>query len=950
MWYVDMRTALIVPTLLACVLHLGAAEAEPLQGAEVVLKAMALPAPATAPDINGRPTSAEVAAFAARPDRDAAGWLALAGRFKNRQTAPGQAQVRDLVAALPGPAAWPALNDGLLALAAAEGAGDKAKRRAVGWQLLAGVLTGDRARQAQALATVPGERNDEWLLRPAREALLDQEDDPAALLREVEARIAAVSGADANEQQSLILPDLVSLFGAERATALLRTALVLPVRDVQVGGTRTRALAARTALALVADLKFAPWGLCTGPEALELFPALDAKFPAKKDRDWQRERAQGANLTQLVASGRTAEVVAKLTAKDGEKLLESLAWDDLAEKRPVELADTVRDLLKADPTKPLWSTYARLAGMLGRADELKAMVRDHGAAAATQDELVTLLLAADEVEPAIAALRARLAAAPRAAPTAEEDDERADGSDHRPGYAGRLIRLGLVLERPELVEEGCTALAGLPPSGYSWELGAEERTFLLLRAGRPALAERLLEGELRPGPRQQIWDASPKAGQLAALVRLYAAVGRPADALQVVERAIGWHATDLAQVSSGADPHEGRPPLAVPVAEALLAAGRRAEALRCALLALDQAPACDAAYALLLRIDPAGAPAVLARLQRRDALEDRPLLWLAQLQLDGGDAATAAVTAKVAVDLDPSDGDQGPDDRMRARAVLAAAFDKLGRGEEAKPLRTAIAAIRAGERADRLERAGLSSRAAAAYAKSLEIRDKTYCVQSRLAVTLSRLGRNEEAAVHFRRAFELMPVAFGRRESHCFGCEGVFAGVDARRIAEEVFTGLIAKDPNNAKHQYLLGYLRATQDRPVEAAAAYRAAVRLDPGYYSALEHLLGLDQQLRLPRAERQDLALALARLDPGRRHGDWKADQFRDPAVLWKLLEERAGDLRLAPEAVLPLAKPPVDPQADRGESFDDERGGERMSPSIAVVEQPITAVAISFIDRGW
>lgn len=948
MWYAAMRTALIVPTLLACMFHLGAAEAEPLKGAAAVLAAMAVPAPAAAPDPGARPTKAELDSFAALPARDAAGWLALAARWRGERMGMDAARGQELIAALPDPAAWPAVIDGLRAMADAAGDGDRAKRRAAGWRLLAALLAGDRPGQAAALAAVPVDEADEWTMREGRDALLDQEDDPEVLVRAVEERLAAVAKAEANDRPQVTLPDLVSLIGEERAAVLVRTALRLPFEDLEVHGTRTRALAARLALELVAELKSPPWGLCRGPAALTLFPALETRFPQKPERAWERDRAVGAYLTQLIASGRTAEAVTRLlAAKEPEDLLNSLAWDELGEQRPAELADTLRDLLKADPAKPLWSVYARLAGLLGRADELKAMIRDHGAAAAAQDQLVDLLLAADEVEPALAALRVRIATAPPAKKDADEDSHA--HRDRRPESALSLIRLGLVLERPELVDEACVALAALPVKADSWGGPAAERTSLLLRAGRPALAERLLEAELR-APREERWGLRPQDPQLSALVRIYAAANRPADVLTVVERATSWGAPDLAAVDDGADAHDSRPPVAVPVAEALLAAGRRDEALRCVLLALDQEMASDPAYALLLRIDPAGAPAVLARLQRRDALEDRPLLWLARHQLDSGDPTTAAVTAKAAVDADPSDGDQGPDDRMRARGVLAEALEKLGRGEEAKPLRLALTAIRAGEKADLLLRAGLSSRAAAAYAASLEIREKTYCVQSRLAVTLARLGRSAEAAVHFRRAFELMPTAFGRRESHCFGCEGVFAGTDARRIAEEVFTGLVAKDPKNAKHQYLLGYLRSEQERPADAAEAFRAAVRLDPGYYSALEHLLRLDDELRLPRAERQELTLALARLDPTRRHGDWQPVAILDLALMWKVLAERHGDLRLAPEKVLPLTQPPADPR-NPGFNITSYRHNEPLTtPGAAVADLPLAKTAAGLIDRDW
>jgi cytochrome c-type biogenesis protein CcmH/NrfG len=105
-------------------------------------------------------------------------------------------------------------------------------------------------------------------------------------------------------------------------------------------------------------------------------------------------------------------------------------------------------------------------------------------------------------------------------------------------------------------------------------------------------------------------------------------------------------------------------------------------------------------------------------------------------------------------------------------------------------------------------------------------------------VQLSRQGLHEQAAEHYRRAYELMPTSFGRVESHCFGCESVFDGPEPQSIAEQVFQKLVARDPRNPQVHYLQGYLFEEQGRYADALPAFRTAVQIDGDYLNAWRHL----------------------------------------------------------------------------------------------------------------
>jgi tetratricopeptide (TPR) repeat protein len=169
-------------------------------------------------------------------------------------------------------------------------------------------------------------------------------------------------------------------------------------------------------------------------------------------------------------------------------------------------------------------------------------------------------------------------------------------------------------------------------------------------------------------------------------------------------------------------------------------------------------------------------------------------------------------------------------------------------------------------------------------------------------VRLAAEGKADEAAEHYRRAFELMPDSFGRVESHCFGCEQVFAGEKAQGVAEQVFTTLLAARPDKPQLHYLMGYLRKEQERSAEAAGHFRRAVELDPLYLNAWDKLADLDAKLHYTAAQRDDLLLKLLELDPARHHASPDLTRITDLARLWRATTA-AGQVVAALPATGPL-----------------------------------------------
>jgi tetratricopeptide (TPR) repeat protein len=549
-----------------------------------------------------------------------------------------------------------------------------------------------------------------------------------------------------------------------------------------------------------------------------------------------------------------------------------------------------------------------------------------------QEYQANALLAADKVEEGIAALRALIKAGPRS--SAMDGGEKAaelkkrwselgvqlspeqlrqyeagasgqrDSGMHRLlGWCLQLSQLGTLLGRQDLVVEGLAAamaarakLSAEDPYGDR----LEEIVVRLVELKRGPEAEGLiLEKLLRVAePSQNRRSGSAPSEQLGALAWLYQKAGRSADVVKLLDASPQWGVADLSGLQTA---NFGGTPLPLTVAQALAALGRKDEARKIALRTLQEYPSKDAVYALILTLGGDGLEARLDQIYAADRFEERPLIWKARLQLDAGRVDEAEKTVRAAIAIDPSDGEQGKGDRMRAYAILAEVLEKKGDAEQAGIMRGAVAAIRLSESADDWWQAGLLSRAVKMYEDALKLFADAYCVQSRLALRYSQMGDFAKAEQHYRRAYELMPESFGRVESHCFGCEHVFAGNRAQGIAEKVFVGLADKMPDRPQVFYLLGYLREAQGRYSEAAEQYRKAVKLDPVYLNAWKELAGLAGRIDMPAAERDDIALAMLRIDIGGHHSSPNLSAVENLGKLWDAI--LAAESNLPPRETGPL-----------------------------------------------
>jgi len=869
-------------------------------------------------------------------------------------------EAQQLIEALPPPATWANLVIAVEARPPGEGA---QALHELGLRLLVHTLTGDDAKRRGDLAALEARAAKakssqvflfNALFEELNNSLLATLDNPDAILQILDRQLA-VQQSEEHYHSPLRVPDLVPLVGREKTEAFLRKALLKSDGPLEVAdGTATAGLARKLALELIKNLKTPQWSLVNSLDAVDLYEAMERRFAPPAARELAPEPAGVPVLTTrpsdgiggsekssarvyyflgLIARGRTTDAVAVVKQFEKEEqvgfpgeVLRQMERAGFA----AQLNAFLHELLQQNPELPLWDEYVRAAAHAGETAEMVKLVRatmardglSKGQQVRLEQLLYQALLANDELEAGVAELRHLIQTSEQKSPA-----RRNYAVESRSDLGLKLARIGHLTNRADWVTEGVAAVREAiqkkngPDDSY-WGGSPELSLAVLLeKLGRGPEAEEVMASALaeaasrKTGREQEAYAGAPNHAVpiLAALVQLYDQAGRSADVLQLFDRAPYWGAKDLAQVDGrlvDVDifiPSYSVKHVAVPVgyyaAAALSRTGHAAEARTLLDSLFDQSPGSDRLYELLLAMDDEHAPAKLDALFARDQFEERPLIWKAHWLRQHQRLEEAEQTARRAIAIDPTDGEEGPGDRLRAYAELAEIRAARGDQKEAAALRGAVQAVRQAEAADGFYAVGMLKRAVAMYRDSLDHFADAYCIHARLAVQLSDLGLHEQAEEHYRRAYELMPDSFGRVESHCFGCERAFDGERAQGIAEKVFAQLAQKTPDKPQVHYLLGYLREEQGRLQEALASFRVAVKLDPDYLNAWAKIDSIGGHLYLPPAERDAVAFNILRLDPLHRRGQPSLEVVADLAALWKNVAAANAKAAPKPESLYPL-----------------------------------------------
>lgn len=885
------------------------------------------------------------------PEDAATQWLALVQRFGalgsalyRDPTVAGRLDFRKFATVLPGPASWPVMSSTL----AAQDPKDKSEQaRKLALQWYAHRLLGD----VSALQTdydsltklgdaVGVQASGAYYFRQLQQDLFKLSDNGDAIVRMLEDNLKAAADPSLQSQLSRFtgdrpsfeVPDLVSLVGPEKAAVFLKQVLEqlsvpLTIRE----GFETRKLAARLALENIATLKSPQWSLSDSVHGGPLYAAMLAKFGGDvADEDFQTARAY--ELLRLLLAGKTREAVelSKQMTATRPASLPSQALEEIENAgRTREVGDFLHGVLAQSPELPYWSDYIRVSVRAGQSDQMMKLLGETLARpdlkpatrASLEQKYADALLAVDRVDEGVSELikAAKLPAKPK-----EERSAMLHGrvtryiTDSTSGpfeAAVRVARLGQLLQRPEWIDQGVelarASVKANPVDDTAFDAQANSRNLagLLLDLDRGPEAEAVLTDALiaasAPSPEREYSSSDRAVPFLCGLVGVYSAADRSADVLALLKNAPSWNATDLSQALTrdcylG---HRHTNSLGGCAAKALLLTGQKEKARNILQALLAAEPGNDRTYELLVELDKAAAIPVLDRFYESDPFQERPLIWKAKLLFDAGQLDDAEKVARQAIKVDPSDGEEGPGDRMRVYAILADILEAKGKTDDAKIFRGVVQSIRLSEDADQFYTVGLVSRAVAMYEKSLGYFSDAYCIQSRLALRLSELGDWKGAEEHYRRAYELMPSSFGRVESHCFGCERAFAGERQQTIAERVFTKIAAEQPENPQVHYLLGYLHYAQERFADALPEFQRAVALDPDYLNAWNKISDVGRQMHLPIDLRNSVALNILRLDPRHKHSSPNFDGVTDLAAVWQTIEQQNKRIPAALVDLLPL-----------------------------------------------
>ncbi|MBS1700637.1 MAG: tetratricopeptide repeat protein [Armatimonadetes bacterium] len=775
-------------------------------------------------------------------------WADLLGTANNPQlNGYGNYASQYAMTYLPPPTSWPSI--------AAELDAKKAKKE---FRLVAAVLNQDKTKQRaiiDAIAASPTSKRSDWdiVLQFASiwrdEALMKKAIYHTISLGNAES--AKAQGSSEVQGSMALIPDLTRNFGKDKAKAMILDALKMVKMPIEFSSEADRKMAIALCRQSGSTFPIHHCELIQGIEDADLYPLFNKWFPKSTGPTKVAARALFIFSKIIVGQGdpyvKEASILSKVGYNSTEKIAAMLAMPKVAKVA----VGYFEKALTQNPKLDLWSYYGPAAFSANRAKEMIPILQSAMAKVPSEEggggrssSIPDLLIQAVSVTGTSADVANIVLSGVKAGTI----------------LGSKALVLGDLLNRKDLSDAGLKATKKEEPEvAMRW----------LIDQGKYGEAEQLA---VAGGPDRYYQGA----GMLNRdLIRLYAKVGRDQDVVDLLDLSPEWGVPDLRQFADsyngyGYSNDESETPLLDVIAKSFIRLGKVDTGMKLVQVQLDQNNKDDDAYQLLVdNLKPEDALIQLDQMFAGDMFEERPLIWKAIIFERQGKLDDAEKTAREAISIDPSDGDMGHGKRMLGYKVLSEVLAKKGDAEGSKTYKSVVDAIRLSERGDDFLQAGLMKEAISMYSDSLKIFSDAYCIQSRMAVNLANEGKTAEAIEHFRKAFELMPDSFGRVETHCFGCEGVFTTGPAEGVAETVLTEAAKKNPTKPQSQYLLGYLRMEEDRYPEAAQYFKKAVELDPDYLNAWKQYSVVADGAGVSSAEGQRIMLNLIRLDPRQRHG---------------------------------------------------------------------------------
>lgn len=744
-------------------------------------------------------------------------------------------------------------------------------------------------------------------------------------------------------QQRVKIPDLSGLPEPE-VKSLILEALSISGLELEISPENpSKALVRQIVLENLDKVTRPLWQLVNSDQDVRLFEALAKKFPEAAnepqqnlpfgmdqsnyqiseyasggDKDYQRSMARHYYLIGLLGKGRIEEAL-KLAGNLPDSSHTFAMFSSLDRQMPDSLTAEVllkfeQEILRKKPAVDLWSALVRHASLVGTSaeQEVKNFIEKYlasypGFSPASFKPVkayIELLLAIDEIDPAIEKIRAFLAA---------EDgnpENRKLLAREQHELAVKLALLGRSLKKVELIEESVAGvLKALPLSGW-WgnHRGREFEKYLAVLAqngfGTQAveIIKALISMSAEQAGRAGLSEFSEASLQfddlLSRLALVYYLSGEYEQILELAKTAPWWGVSDIAEKLTGykdfAYSHNDYPEAGVNVAfpcmlaRALISSGRKGEASMLLKAYLFENSSDDLAYRLLVEAEGSAGLKWLEMLYELDRFEERPLIWKATILLDEGKLPEAEEVIRLALKIDPTDGEQKAGDRVLGYKVLADVLRARGKNDDAKFFDEVVASVRLAEEGDRISWLGMRKRSLEIYERASNLFIDAYCIQWRLAEKLYASGRRAEAEKHYEIAFERMPEQFGRMASLCFGCEGVFNRKLSKTVAQRILERLANAEKPKPQVFFLLGLLKESQDLDLEAYRAFKRAVEMDPDYLDAWKKLADISRQIFLPVSQIDELNLKLLELDPMQRRFSFNPRGFVSYARIWLVFEK--------------------------------------------------------------
>ena len=317
------------------------------------------------------------------------------------------------------------------------------------------------------------------------------------------------------------IPDLVSLAGEQKAETLIRKTILLPNVQLFVpSGGPTLKITQRLVFDLLPKIKQPQWGLIASPDDVALYEAMRKRFPIRSkeegpgegdssaqsqlyaamlERDYNSEntnrisRYGNVNVDKasvfyvlgLLNKNRSAEATSLtlVLAKNGS--LESQfreVWNkvDQVAETPI-LFPFFSKLLREKPDLSLWDYYISMSIAMGKQDEMLQTAKMDAASTATvslierltlHGHLVEAYIATDQIDPAITLLK-KLAVTPA---DKEPQSIKKEVAEKRAEFALQLADIGKTLKQPKLSEEALSlAMAAMEDADRNTNSGERLR-------------------------------------------------------------------------------------------------------------------------------------------------------------------------------------------------------------------------------------------------------------------------------------------------------------------------------------------------------------------------------------------------------------------------------------------------------------------------------------------